>query len=116
MHRIEFSLTNTEPLTFKVCGMMDVYGENNGTLPIYLTKDMIVTLVSGKWPLGDYTDCNRHTFVFQKEDGTQFSLLVIGFTLLCSLPKEKQQDILNEGGTHIVISLLEIPLTKDDPE
>jgi len=109
MHRIEFSLTNTTPLKFKVCGMMDVYGQNNGTLPIYLTKDMEVTLVTGKWPLGDYTDCNHQTFVFMKPDGSQFSLLVVGFSYPCSLPKEKQQEILNAGKSHIVISLLELP-------
>jgi hypothetical protein len=58
------------PLTFKVCGIHD----SKGTLPTYLTKDMIVTLVSGKWPLRHYNDCDRHTFVFMKADGTKFFL------------------------------------------
>jgi len=112
MHQLEFSLINTAPLTFKVRGMIDDDGLNNGTLPSYLTQDMIVTLVSGKWPLVDYHDCGCHTFVFQKICGTQFSLLVDGFTWHCSLPKEKQQEILNEGKTQLIISLLELPTAK----
>jgi len=109
MHRLEFSLNNTAPLTFKVRGMIDDDGLNNGTLPSYLTQDMIVTLVSGKWPLGDCRDCGCHTFVFQKVDGSQFSLLVDGFTFSCSLTKEKQQEILNKGINNLIISLLELP-------
>ena len=105
MSEIEFSLTNTAPLTFKIDGMRD----NEGALPSYLTKDMVVTLVSGKWPLVDYNDCDCHTFVFQKVDGSQFSLLLSGFTFSCSLTKEKQQEILNKGINNLIISLLELP-------
>ena len=112
MNTIEFSLTNTTPLTFKVSGMTD----DKGTLPTYLAKDMIVTLVSGKWPLDDYKDCDRHTFVFEKADGSKFSLLLSGFTWDCSLPKEKQQAIIDRGDTYIGIDLLEQLNITDDEE
>ena len=112
MSIIVFSLTNTTPLTFKVCGMR----EAEDTLPTYLTKDMIVTLVSGKWPLHDYNDCDCHTFVFQKTDGSQFILLLSGFTYACGFPKEKQQAFLDEGHTSIKISLLEIKNSNGDSD
>ena len=104
---VEFSLTNTEPMTFKV---MEPRGEDSGKMPTFLEKDMVLTLVSGKWPLGDYTDCGgRHTFVFQKADGSQFSMLLDGFCCRCSLPKEAQQAFINNGEGFISICLLEVP-------
>ena len=110
MSTVEFSLINTEPLTFKVDGMRD--GE--GSMPAFLEKDMVVTLASGKWPLVDYRDCDRHTFVFQKADGSQFSMLLSGFTYDCTLPKEIQQEQVETEGTYIGISMKE--LTKEVEE
>ena len=102
---VELSLTNTEPMTFKVMGSREQY-----KMPASLEKDMPLTLVSGKWPLGDYTDCGgRHTFVFQKADGSQFSMLLDGFCCRCSLPKEAQQEFINNGEGVISICLLEVP-------
>ena len=104
MSTIEFSLINTEPLTFKVDGMRD--GE--GSMPAFLEKDMVLTLVSGKWPLVDYHDCDVHTFVFQKADGSQFSMLLSGFTYDCALPKEIQQKHIEEEGRYIGITVKEL--------
>ena len=107
MSTVEFSLINTEPLTFKVDGMSD--GE--GSMPVFLEKDMVLTLVSGKWPLVDYHDCDIHTFVFQKADGSQFSMLLSGFTYDCTFSKEIQQKHVETEGTYIGISMKE--LTKE---
>lgn len=96
-------------MTFKVLGPSD---EDSGKMPEFLEKEMTLKLVSGKWPLDDYTDCNRHTFVFQKADGSQFSMLLDGFCYRCSLPKEEQQAYINNGEGFISISLLELPLNK----
>jgi hypothetical protein len=87
--RTWFSLINTTPLTFKVEATRN---ECKMVVPLFLEVDMVLTLVSGKWPLGDYTDCNgRHTFVFQKPDGKQFSMKLDGFTYDCSHPLVTQQ-------------------------
>jgi len=104
MSTIEFSLINTEPLTFKVDRMMD--GE--GSMPAFLAKDMVLTLVSGKWPLVDWRDCDVHTFVFQKADGSQFSMLLSGFTYDCTWEKERQQKHIEEDGRYIGITVKEL--------
>jgi hypothetical protein len=104
MSTVEFSLINTEPLTFKVDGMRD--GE--GSMPAFLEKDMVLTLVSGKWPLVDYHDCDVHTFVFQKADGSQFSMLLSGFTYDCAFSKEIQQKHIEEEGRYIGITVKEL--------
>jgi len=109
MHRIEFNLIKTEPITFKVCGVTEDphVTTDPPPLPAYLQKDMIVTLASGKWPLVDYRDCNVHKFVFQKEDGSQFTLLLCGFTCYCTESMEKQQELLGTDGL-LSISLEEV--------
>lgn len=91
----EFLLINVEPLTFKVRDPDPLPPPQ--PLPAYLEKDMVLTLVSGKWPLVDHTDCNRHTFVFKKADGSQFSMLVSGFCWGCGKSKEEQQELLTNG-------------------
>lgn len=117
MHYLEFSLTNTTPLTFKVWGITNDGGVKKLSLPPDLPKGTIVTMVSGKWPLGDYRDCDgRHTFVFEKADGVRFSLLLAGFTYDCSFPKEQQQAILDKGETYIGITLQELGAQDDDDE
>lgn len=105
MSTIDFSLINTEPLTFKVDGMRD--GE--GSMPVFLENDMVLTLVSGKWPLVDSHDCDIHTFVFQKADGSQFSMLLSGFTYDCTFSKEIQQKHVETKGTYIGINVKELP-------
>ena len=110
MSVIEFSLTKTEPMTFNVDGIRD----NEGQLPEFLTKDMTVKLISGKWPLEDYRDCDRHTFVFEKDDGSQFSMLLSGFTYTCAWSKEKQHEELQSGARHIRISLVELIMKESE--
>ena len=108
MSTVEFSLINTEPLTFKVDGMSD---DDEGAMPAFLQKDMVLTLVSGKWPLVDYHDCDVHTFVFQKTDGSQFSMLLSGFTYDCTWEKGRQQKRIEMDGMYIGISVKELPKT-----
>ena len=110
MSVIEFSLTKTEPMTFNVDGIRD----NEGQLRAFLTKDMTVKLISGKWPLEDYKDCGRHTFVFEKDDGSQFSMLVSGFTYTCAWSKEQQHEELQSGARHIRISLIDLSEKKSE--
>jgi hypothetical protein len=93
----DFSLNSVEPLTFKIDGPTIIHDQNNNVLPSYLVKDMIVKLVSGVWPLVDYNDCNKHTFVFQKPDGSQFSMLLNGFSWQCCENTETQKKLLEEG-------------------
>ena len=107
MSTIDFSLINTEPLTFKVREMSD----DEGAMPAFLQKDMVLTLVSGKWPLVDYRDCGVHTFIFKKADGSQFSMLLSGFTYGCTWDKERQQKRIEIDGMYIGISVKE--LSKD---
>lgn len=105
MSTVDFSLINTEPLTFKVREMSD---GDEGAMPEFLKKDMVLTLVSGKWPLVDYRDCDVHTFVFQKADGSQFSMLLSGFTYGCTWEKERQQKQIEMEGMYIGISVKEV--------
>jgi hypothetical protein len=113
MSTVEFSLINTEPLTFKVDGMSD---DDEGAMPAFLQKDMVLTLVSGKWPLVDYRDCDVHTFVFQKADGSQFSMLLSGFTYDCTWEKGRQQENVEQEGTYIGITLKELPKEGEETE
>lgn len=57
----------------------------------HLKTNMIVTLVSGKWPLSDYRD-NDGTVIhqFKTSDGTQFSTILNGFDFQCTGSVEKQ--------------------------
>lgn len=117
MSTIDFSLINTQPLTFKVREMSD---DDEGAMPAFLEKDMVLTLVSGKWPLVDYRDCGVHTFIFQKADGSQFSMLLSGFTYGCTWDKERQQKQIEIEDMYIGISVKEVAkageATKHSPE
>ena len=105
MSIVHFRLVNTQPVTFKVYKMAD----EGDTMPEFLTKDMIVTLVTGKWPLTDYLDAfDRHTFVFQKVDGSRFSMLLRGFTYDCTHSLEQQQRHIDTKNAHIGIDVREI--------
>ena len=99
MTQLEFYLIDTLPLTFILGGVLI---RSNNTLPAILKKGMIVNLLSGKWPLDNRNDCSCQTFVFQKTDGSQFKMLVTGFTWNCTLPtKEQQIDIDNPAAPAI---------------
>lgn len=72
-------------LNFKVLGAVkDHYEHGYGDPPSYIQKDEIVTLITGKFPLDDYKDCNVHTYTFEKGDGTRFSGRLDGFTYDCT--------------------------------
>ena len=82
-------------MTFKVCE--EQHPGQTRPLPSFLQKDMVLTLVSGKWPLGDYTDCGKHLFTFKKPDDSEVSMWVRGFTWDCSVSKEEQAKLMTEG-------------------
>ena len=105
MSVVSFRLVNTQPVTFKVYKMAD----EGDTMPNFLRKGMIVTLVTGKWPLKDYLDAGDcHTFVFQKADGSRFSMLLRGFTYDCTYPLEQQQKHVEAENVYIGIDVREI--------
>ena len=113
MPTIEFSLIKTEPITFKVSGVRGDDEPKSEGLPAYLAIDMNVTLVSGKWPLYDYQDCGKHLFVFQKADGSQFTMVVGGFAYDCTKPIERQPELLGLGH-NIHIEVEELTDTKEN--
>ena len=88
MIELDFYLIDTQPLKFM---LRRLFIKDDNPVPAIFEKEMVVTLVSGKWPLGDCVDCGNHTFVFQKDDGSQFEMLVTGFTWNCALPIKEQQ-------------------------
>ena len=89
-------LINAELMTFKVCEE-EVFHASLA-LPTFLEKDMVLTLISGKWPLTDYNDCDgKHIFKFSKPDGTEISLYLQGFTWDCTVSKSEQEKLLSEG-------------------
>lgn len=110
MSLVRFRLVNTQPITFKV---YEMEYDQDYTIPEFLTKDMLVTLVTGKWPLTDHLDSfDRHTFVFQKADGSQFSMLLRGFTYDCTYSIEEQQKHIDTENIHIGIDVREIDKDK----
>jgi hypothetical protein len=70
---------------WKVLGVLNHYKEIYDNPPAPLSKDLIVTLESGKFPLTDYTDCfpySKHRYVFQLADQKLVGILD-GFTYNC---------------------------------
>ena len=82
------------PVDFERVGSSDQWkvlgsiNHNNGSYdapPVPLTKDLIVTLESGKFPLTDHTDCfphSKHRYVFRFADQRRVGILN-GFTHNC---------------------------------
>lgn len=99
MIELQFYLTDTQPLTFM---LRRLFIKDDNPVPAIFEKEMVVTLASGKWPLGDCIDCGQQTFVFQKADGSQFSMLLTGFTWMCSLPIKEQQIELDNSNTYYI--------------
>jgi len=87
-----FELINTQPVTFRVGDVQDELVPK--PMPAYLQKGMIVTLVSGNWPLNEGDHGAGHNFVFQRADGTQCTMVLVGNTYECKLPLEKQHMLL----------------------
>jgi len=95
---LDFYLVDASQLKFMV---HQILLKDNNLLPSLFEKDMIVTLVSGKYPLADI-DCGQQTFVFQKANGSQFAMLVTGFTWMCALPIKEQQIELDNSKTYYI--------------
>ena len=85
---VSFDLVNKDTLEFKVVGVRDRDSTGNYTDPPKpLVKEEIVRLISGKFPLQDYTDTSRHSqhvYVFERGDGTEVSGILDGFTHDCT--------------------------------
>jgi len=84
---VSFDLVKKDTLEFKVLGVlnMETYAFTDPPKPF--VKDEIVRLISGKFLLQDYTDTSshsQHVYVFQREDGTNVSGILDGFTHDCT--------------------------------
>jgi hypothetical protein len=85
--QMHLQLICVEPLTFKIIAEKDDhhnYQRDLDSIPATLGLNMRLVLVSGKWPLGDYTDNGKETFIFRTLSGSCFSVLLTGFTHDCS--------------------------------
>jgi hypothetical protein len=88
MTSVSFDVINTTTMELKVLGVRDP--SNSGTYtdpPQPFVKDEIVRLISGKYPLQDYTDTSNHSshvYVLEKTDGTEISGILDGFTYDCT--------------------------------
>jgi len=83
---VSFDLIDIKTLQFKLLGTESHmhHSLEAQAPPAPHAKDDKVKLISGKFPLNDYNDLNIHTYVFEKEDGTQFSGVLCGFTYDCT--------------------------------
>lgn len=102
------------PVDFERVGSSDQWkvlgsiNHNNGSYdapPVPLTKDLIVTLESGKFPLTDHTDCfpsSKHRYVFRFADQRRVGILN-GFTYNC-MPAG-----FGTGGSQKVTVLVQAP-------
>lgn len=82
-----FELLDKKDRKFKIVGIRDALEDRCSPPPAPHVKDEIVTLVSGKFPLTDYTDTSNHSkhqYVFEKTDGSQFTATLDGFTYDCT--------------------------------
>jgi hypothetical protein len=106
MSVVYFKLINTQPLTFQVGAVRDEAVPK--PMPAYLQTGMTVTLVSGIYPLNysRWDGSPKHKYVFQKGDGSQFSMRLEGHTYDCVYPLEKQQELIKNN---IGIYVEEIP-------
>lgn len=84
MSTVSFDLIDISKMKFKMLGLRTDTFQAYEAPPAPHAKDEIVSLVSGKFPLNDFTDLGIHTYVFKKENGTQFSGLLTGFTYDCT--------------------------------
>jgi len=88
MTSVVFDVINVITMELKVLGLRDPSDLGKHTNPPSpLVKDEIVRLVSGKYPLQDYTDTSNHSshvYVLEKADGTQVSGILDGFSYDCT--------------------------------
>ena len=97
---VEFGQLSKAYLQFKVLGVQ--HQEEKEALPSYIKEGDVVTLIRGKFPLDDYTDCNVHTYTFEKINGKQFTGILDGFTYDCTNAGQPS----NCGMPTIVVSLM----------
>ena len=81
---VSFDLIDINNMKIKMLGLESKLHGNFEAPPAPHAKDEVVSLVSGKFPLNDFTDLGIHTYVFQMENGTQFSAILTGFTYDCT--------------------------------
>jgi len=84
MSVVSFDLIDVHTLQFKLLGTETHMSHSLEAPPAPHAKDDKVKLIDGKFPLNDYKDLDIHTYVFEKEDGTQFSGVLCGFTYDCT--------------------------------
>jgi hypothetical protein len=88
MTSVSFDVVNTTTMELKVLGVRDPSDPGTYTAPpLPLVKDELVRLISGKYPLQDYTDTSNHSshvYVLEKADGTEVSGILDGFTYDCT--------------------------------
>lgn len=81
-------LVDKSELKFKIIGVKNDYESlEYDSPPEPHVKDEIVTLISGKFPLDDYKDTYtyaKHQYVFEKADGSQFTVTLHSFTYDCT--------------------------------
>ena len=88
MTSVRFDVVNTTTMELKVLGIRDP--SNPGTYtapPLPFIKEELVRLISGKYPLHDYTDTSKHSshvYVLEKADRTEVSGILDGFTYNCT--------------------------------
>jgi len=89
MTSVAFDVINTTTMELKVLGIRDPSSSGTYTNPpLPLIKDEILRLISGKYPLLDYTDTSNHSshvYVLEKTDGTEVSGILDGFSYDCTV-------------------------------
>ena len=92
---------------WKVLGSIDRENHTYDAPPAPLTKDLVLTLESGKFPLTDHTDCfphSKHRYVFRFADQRLVGILD-GFSYNC-MPAG-----FGTGGNQNVTVLVRAPVT-----
>jgi len=95
-NRVSFELVNEAARTWKVVGCFDPQSMTYKDPPAPLTKDAVVKMDEGKFPLTDYRDNYRHgsevIYIFTSVDrvgigvGVRISGFLDGFTYNCTPP------------------------------
>jgi len=111
MTSVAFNVVNTITMELKVLGVRDPSDPGTYTNPPNpLVKDEIVRLISGKYPLNDYTDTSKHSshvYVLEKADGTDISGILDGFSYDCTVAGQN----LNLGIPQLTVIIQSIAST-----
>jgi hypothetical protein len=99
-NRVSFELVNEAARTWKVLGCLDPQSLEYKNPPTPLTKDAVVRMEEGKFPLTDYRDNYRHgsngIYIFVLTNESRISGVLDGFTYNCSPPG------FGTGGTQVI--------------